>query len=100
LEIVPFGEEERKYSIGVMGIGNVESQYDIANYVVRLNDEDIGKVEAFRRKRGAWDLVRSAIELLPPEKRKGLHSKKFNVPPFRFKEFMKFQKMIDKKENE
>lgn len=68
-EIVPFGEEERKYFIGVMEIGNVGSQYDVANYVVRLDGENIGKVKTFRREHGAWDLVRSAIELLPAERR-------------------------------
>ncbi|WP_285908114.1 hypothetical protein [Pseudodesulfovibrio pelocollis] len=97
MEIVPFGEEERKYSIGVMEIGNIGSQNDVANYVVQLDGNDIGKIEDFRRDRGAWDLVRLAIELLPQENRKGLHYEDQNAPRFSFKEFMDLQELIETK---
>jgi len=73
LELVPFGEENNKRSLGEMIIGNVgQDDEGTYSYVVFLNKEEIGNVHRYERSKGPWQLVQQAIELLPPEKKKGL----------------------------
>ena len=65
LEMVPFGIEERKRTIGTIEISNVGGNAASGNYKVRHVRDDgwEGSVElfAFPRKRGAWSLLLRAL---------------------------------------
>ena len=71
LDLVPYGDENKIESLGVMEIGNIKSDGDIADYIVRLNGDEVGTVNGFARSQGAWHLVLQAIELLPHDLRQG-----------------------------
>lgn len=73
LELAPYGDETKKQNLGVMKIGQILSEGGIADYIVILNDEEVGNVKGFQRANGAWNLVRKAIEVLPAKLRRGLH---------------------------
>ena len=69
LEMVPFGQEEARRTIGVMEIANVgpygtkTSDYNIK--VIRESKEIVrADIFNYRRSNGAWFLVRRAINAL------------------------------------
>lgn len=73
LELIPYGDEGKAKHLGTMEIGNINSVGNVADYVVLLNKEQVGKVHKFNRSCGAWDLVREAVEVVPPKFRRGLN---------------------------
>jgi hypothetical protein len=76
LEMVPFGQEEAKYLIGVMEIVNVGGTHAYGNYDIRLSnnkqsDGTPGKnryahINKFPRKLGGWELVRRVLHKFSP----------------------------------
>lgn len=70
LEMVPFGQEATKRTIGVIEISNIGGDSNYGKYEASLlSDEDTsGKkdvfIDCFERSNGAWSLVRRAISKL------------------------------------
>lgn len=67
LEIVPFGIEERKRTIGTMKIGNVGGNHATGDYeVTRITDDKVDTcgIHSFERRRRAWALVMEALKVL------------------------------------
>lgn len=67
VELVPFGDESRKKTIGIMNIANDgRGSSEVGHYDVRLEDDrDVernARVLHYQRSRGAWSLVRRALE--------------------------------------
>jgi hypothetical protein len=67
LEMVPFGVEAGKRTLGVMEIANVGGGLAFGDYTVALRDESgahVGsaRVTRYTRRAGAWTLVRKAIK--------------------------------------
>lgn len=66
-EIVPFGDESRKYTIGVINISNIGARnFPLYEYIVNYHDAESGKVEAWpnvlhRRNRGWIRLLRQVL---------------------------------------
>lgn len=64
LEMVPFGNEEKKRLIGKMEISNVYGDSEFADYTIKMVECDFkeaGKIKGFTRCRGAWNLVKEAM---------------------------------------
>jgi len=69
IEVVPFGNEARKRTIGVGEIANVSKiGEDVADYVVAFRSTDwpeghamTGRVKNHLRSRGFWPLVAAAL---------------------------------------
>lgn len=72
LEIVPYGIEERKRTIGELTIGNISPGFnphqELGDYKFKITNDSDGKVEMkFRkwpRRLGAWQLVQAILQLL------------------------------------
>lgn len=68
LEMVPFGLEDRKYTIGVVEIANVGGNSKYGNYVAiwKKEGEPDRKIEykRFDRSTGAWSLVGKILRKL------------------------------------
>lgn len=72
LEIVPYGVEERKRTIGEMTIGNISPDFfpddEHGDYKFKITNDSDGKVEMkffdWPRRLGAWQLVQALLQLL------------------------------------
>ena len=65
LEMVPFGQEESKYTIGVVEIGNTGTgTSEFGNYVVAHDGEVVGKIRRYPREQGAWKLVNRCLRFV------------------------------------
>jgi len=68
LEIVPFGIESVKRTIGTLEISNVGGNHKVGSYSVTATDRDGGKhfaqIERYRRGRGGWNLVKKALQII------------------------------------
>lgn len=64
LEIVPFGEEEKKYEIGKLNISNIGPLGDIPGfYEYAVHEFPTDKPLQHMRDQGAWALVRQAVSV-------------------------------------
>jgi len=69
LEMVPFGDEEKKYTIGVVQIANISklgqpvANYEI-NYVGDMGQRDTVVLKRFDRAKGAWTLLKRSLSKL------------------------------------
>lgn len=73
LEMVPFGDEERKYQIGEIVIANTGGTHEIGNYSVLywngrkgskgtlMNEDKHVYIDKYDRSKGAWKLAIKAI---------------------------------------
>jgi hypothetical protein len=67
LEMVPFGQEVKKRTIGIVEISNIKTVSDIAEYDVIMKGEEFVRysvVKKFNRVFGAWELVLRAMKAL------------------------------------
>jgi hypothetical protein len=69
LEMVPFGQEDRKRTIGVLEVSNIGVNEDLGDYLIELEEPDKSGVEVeyikkYPRSKGAWTLVRRALQRL------------------------------------
>lgn len=75
IELVPYGDEDRKQKIAEMVIANVETNIYGSNYEGWTAPDDYsgepalyGKVFKFNRKQSVWELVRLMLEAIRLEK--------------------------------
>ena len=64
LEMVPFGVENAKRTIGTMEIANVGGTDKFGQYSVSMESDHVSgvqRIERFDRRRGAWALVSTAL---------------------------------------
>ena len=60
LEMIPFGVEEKRRTIGAIEISNIGGDETVGEYQVQ-SKETIVFVKRFQRKQGAWSLLKKAL---------------------------------------
>lgn len=66
LEMIPFGQKDKKRKLGTITIGNIKGNPDVADYQVRgrlwgAREDKQSIIRGFHRSRGCWDLAKLAI---------------------------------------
>jgi hypothetical protein len=65
LEMVPFGQEEKKRTIGMLEVSNIGVNENVADYRAVFTKGNLSVtswVKGFQRSKGAWALVKKALQ--------------------------------------